>query len=40
MKIEAVTVVGTNGTIGRNIAEIFASFGNATVYLVSRTYDK
>lgn len=38
--INTVTVVGANGTMGRNIAAIFASFGNATVYLVSRTYKK
>lgn len=40
MKIESVTVVGANGTMGRNIAAIFASFGNATVYLVSRSKEK
>lgn len=35
-----VTIIGANGTMGRNIAAIFASFGNATVYLVSRSMDK
>jgi 3-hydroxyacyl-CoA dehydrogenase len=38
--INTVTVVGANGTMGRNIAAIFASFGKATVYLVSRSADK
>lgn len=38
--INTITVVGANGTMGRNIAAIFASFGNATVYLVSRTLEK
>lgn len=32
--IGTVTIVGANGTMGRNIAAIFASFGNANVYLV------
>ena len=35
-KIDKVTVIGANGTMGQNIAAIFASFGNAEVYLVSR----
>ena len=39
-KIRKVTVLGANGAMGKNIAAIFASFGNATVYLVSRTLDK
>lgn len=38
--INVVTVLGANGTMGRNIAAIFASFGNAKVYLVSRTKEK
>ena len=38
--IQTVTVVGANGTMGRNIAAIFASFGNARVYLVSRSMEK
>lgn len=38
--IHTVTVVGANGTMGRNIAAIFASFGNARVYLVSRSIEK
>lgn len=40
MKIYTVTIIGANGTMGRNIAAIFASFGNAKVYLVSRTIEK
>lgn len=40
MAIQTVTIIGANGTMGRNIAAIFASFGNAKVYLVSRTLDK
>lgn len=40
MEIQTVTIVGANGTMGRNIAAIFAAFGNAKVYLVSRTLEK
>lgn len=39
-EMRKVTVVGANGTMGRNIAAIFASFGNADVYLVSRSIEK
>ncbi len=38
--ISTVTIIGANGTMGRNIAAIFASFGNANVYLVSRSIEK
>lgn len=38
--VNTVTVVGANGTMGRNIAAIFASFGNTKVYLVSRSIEK
>lgn len=38
--INTVTIVGANGAIGRNIAVILASFGNAKVYLVSRIIEK
>lgn len=31
-----MTIVGANGTMGRNMAGIFAAFGNARVYLISR----
>ena len=40
MQINTVTIVGANGTMGRNVAAIFASFGEAKVYLVSRTLEK
>lgn len=37
---KTVTVVGANGTMGANVSAIFASFGNATVYMVSRDKEK
>ena len=40
MQIKKVTILGANGTMGRNIAAIFASFGGAEVYLVSRSMEK
>ena len=40
MKIKTVTVVEANGTMGANVSAIFASFGNATVYMVSRDKEK
>lgn len=40
IKVNIVTVVGANGTMGRNISAIFASFGNAKVYMVSRDLKK
>ncbi len=40
MKIKTVTVIGANGTMGRNISGIFASFGNAKVYMVARDLKK
>lgn len=40
MHINTVTVVGTNGTMGRNVSAIFASFGHAKVYMVSRDLKK
>ena len=40
LDIRTVTIIGANGTMGRNIAAIFASFGNTTIYLVSRTLEK
>lgn len=36
MRIKTITVLGANGTMGRNVSAIFASFGNAKVYMVSR----
>ncbi|MBR1793648.1 MAG: hypothetical protein IJ764_08445, partial [Bacteroidales bacterium] len=40
MQINTVTVVGANGTMGTNVSAIFASFGNAKVYMVSRDIEK
>lgn len=40
MNIKTVTVLGANGTMGRNVAAIFAAFGNAKVYMVSRSIEK
>ncbi len=36
----AVTVLGANGTMGRNVAAIFASFGQCIVYMVCRSQEK
>lgn len=36
MDIRTVTVIGATGTMGANVAGIFASFGNAKVYCVGR----
>ena len=38
--IKTVTVVGANGTMGTNVSGIFASFGAAKVYMVSRDIEK
>ena len=40
MKINTVTVIGVTGTMGANIAGLFASFGDATVYCIGRDIDK
>ena len=40
MVIKTVTVVGANGTMGTNVSGIFASFGAAKVYMVSRSLEK
>lgn len=40
MNIRTVTVIGATGTMGANIAGIFASFGDAKVYCISRDIDK
>lgn len=39
-EIRTVTVLGSNGTMGANVAAIFASFGGAKVYMVSRDIEK
>ena len=40
MKIKTVTVIGAAGTMGRNVAAIFASFGDAKVFMVGRDVQK
>ncbi len=40
MEVKTVTVIGANGIMGCNVSAIFASFGGAKVYMVSRTKDK
>lgn len=40
MEIKTVTVIGANGTMGCNIAGIFASFGKCKVYMVCRSMEK
>ncbi len=40
LKINTVTVIGVTGTMGANIAGIFASFGDAKVYCVGRDIEK
>lgn len=39
-RIKTVTVLGANGTMGRNVSAIYASFGECTVYLVCRDLNK
>lgn len=39
MNIKTVTVVGASGTMGSNVSAIFASFGNAKVYMISRNIE-
>lgn len=40
LRINTVTVVGANGTMGKNVSAIFASFGDAKVYMISRDLEK
>ena len=40
MNVKKVTVIGATGTMGANIAGIFASFGSAKVYCVGRDIEK
>lgn len=40
MDIRTVTVIGATGTMGANVAGIFASFGNAKVFCVGRDIEK
>ena len=39
-ELKTITVVGVTGTMGTNVAGIFASFGNAKVYCVARNIEK
>ncbi len=39
-KIKTVTVIGATGTMGANIAGIFASFGDAKVFCIGRNIEK
>ena len=40
LDIRTVTVIGANGTMGLNACAMFASFGNAKVYMISRDSQK
>lgn len=40
MKITTVTVIGATGTMGANVAGIFASFGSAKVYVIGRDINR
>ena len=40
LNIKTVTVVGVTGTMGANVAGIFASFGDARVYCLGRDIEK
>lgn len=40
MNFKTVTVIGANGTMGTNVSGLFASFGDAKVYMVSRSLEK
>lgn len=40
LNVKTVTVVGANGTMGTNVAGIFASFGGADVFMVCRDLEK
>lgn len=42
MNIKTATVIGANGAMGSNVSAIFASFGDAKVYILGRAafYEK
>lgn len=40
MRIKTVTIIGVTGTMGANVAGIFASFGNAKVFCIGRDIEK
>lgn len=40
MDIKTITVIGANGTMGTNGSALFAAFGNAKVFMISRDIQK
>ena len=40
MRIDTVLVLGANGTMGKNVSGIFASFGQAKVYMMCRNREQ
>ena len=40
LKVNKVLVIGATGTVGKTVCGIFASFGNATVYMMGRDKEK
>ena len=40
LNISKVVVIGATGAVGKTVSGIFASFGNATVYMVGRDKEK
>ena len=40
MEFKTISILGANGAMGKNIAGIFASYGSAKVYLLTRTMEK
>lgn len=40
IEIKTVTIIGATGTMGANVAGIFASFGNAKVFCIGRDIEK
>lgn len=40
MVVKTVTIIGATGTMGANVAGIFASFGDAKVYCIGRDIEK
>jgi len=40
MKIDTITILGANGSMGSQCAGIIAGFGNAKVYMIARDIDK
>ena len=40
LKIDTVTILGANGSMGSQCAGIIAGFGNAKIYMIARDIDK